>query len=337
MPSAALQRRNAHFNKRTSVPLISDNDVLWYTTIEVGNPPRPFTVDVDTGSADVFIPGNSCVHQCHGHHAFDPHTSSTSKPLDKDFTIEFADGTSAKGKLYQESVRLGGLEAKQQTVGLANFYSEGLGVEKFTPDGLMGLGFDTLSRFNATTFLDSLHAQGVIPQRVFGIHLSLSTQGQGELTIGGYNEARLRSKIVYTPVTDKQFWQVDVQLVSINGQHVARKQSMVVDTGSTMMNLDPTTAKRLYSHIEDSKTDGRHFFYPCDKKFKLTMAIGHTEFEISSETFSLGEMAPGSRFCVGGAVASVEENSAWIVGGVFLSSVYTIFDIEQKRIGFARI
>src|SRR5437764_913181 len=56
---------------------------LWYAEIEVGSPANTFTVDIDTGSSDLFLPGVQCGSSCDGHKRYDPAQSSTSKDLGK--------------------------------------------------------------------------------------------------------------------------------------------------------------------------------------------------------------------------------------------------------------
>lgn len=61
-------------------------DILYYAYLEFGTPPQKLSVDIDTGSADLWVASN-----CTGCNVdqFDPLASNTSQALNMDFTIEY--------------------------------------------------------------------------------------------------------------------------------------------------------------------------------------------------------------------------------------------------------
>jgi len=61
-------------------------DILYYGPTRYGTPPQTLTVDVDTGSADLWVPANCG--NCHGHQ-FDAAHSSTFHPSNQDFSITY--------------------------------------------------------------------------------------------------------------------------------------------------------------------------------------------------------------------------------------------------------
>jgi hypothetical protein len=61
-------------------------DILYYGPALFGTPPQTLTVDVDTGSADLWVPANCG--NCHGHQ-FDAAHSSTFRPSNQDFSITY--------------------------------------------------------------------------------------------------------------------------------------------------------------------------------------------------------------------------------------------------------
>lgn len=69
---------------------------------------RFLTVDFDTGSSDLFLPGVGCQESCGNHRRYDPSKSSTAVALDLSFTLAFGDGSTMGGEQYDDSVSIAG-------------------------------------------------------------------------------------------------------------------------------------------------------------------------------------------------------------------------------------
>jgi len=87
-----------------------------------------------------------------------------------------------------------------QTLGVASLYSYELSSENFGADGLMGMAFESISRFGADSVFQTLISQGAVPEPVFAFKLASSGS---ELRIGGVNSALYKDPFTYTPVTQQ--------------------------------------------------------------------------------------------------------------------------------------
>ena len=74
----------------------------------------------------------------------------------------------------------------------------GFSVIHAAADGLLGLAYQTLSRFQAPSVFQSLVAQRQVPEPVFGLYLTQSNDS--ELFIGGVNSEHYKGSITYVPV-----------------------------------------------------------------------------------------------------------------------------------------
>jgi len=206
-----------------SNPLTDYRGQGWWGTVSVGTPPVAFTIDFDTGSSDFIIPGPRCTN-CGSHTRYNPGASSTSVRLRKTFSVEFGDGSTASGSLFNDTVTIAGLTATSQTFGAAARFSPG-----FNPlvDGIMGMAFRSISEFNANPVFLNLAAQGQTTLPIFAMKL---TAGSSELTLGGLNSALYTGDVTWVPVTEQAHWQVNLDSVQVGGQVVVGSTPCIIDS-----------------------------------------------------------------------------------------------------------
>ena len=196
-------------------------------TISVGTPPVKYTVDFDTGSSDLFLPAKKCDSTCANHTPYDNTASSTSKALGKTFTLKYGDGSTVSGNQFTDTVSIAGLTATKQTLGAATKYSTGFESTNFPADGLMGMGFQSISEYNAPPLFQSLVAAGQTSEPVFAMKL---TKSDSELTVGGLNTAMYSGDITYVPVTKEGYWQVDYDSLNVGSKAVSSKTACIIDS-----------------------------------------------------------------------------------------------------------
>lgn len=93
----------------------------------------------------------------------------------------------------------------------------------------------------------------------------------------------------------------------------------------------------------------RFLAVPCSFNSNVTIQFGATKFSLRPETLNLGPVSENSPDCVGGISASDANGERyasscfcgsskiefWVLGDPLLQNTYTVFDFDQKRIGFA--
>ncbi|KAA1466106.1 acid protease [Dentipellis sp. KUC8613] len=318
-------------------PLTDDEGELWQGSISVGSPAKTFTVDFDTGSSDLFLPGTNCRVNCEGHTLYNPASSSASTNTRESFSLAFGDGSTVEGTVFTDTVTVAGLTATGQAVGEASQYSAGFSIDEFPPDGLLGMAFPQISVFGDNPFFQTLVAQGKVTSSEFGV--KLSTSGS-ELFLGGVDTSLFTGSFTQNPVTEVGFWQIDLQTVSANGRAAVTGLTSIVDTGTTLIVGDTANVARFYDAVpgaEDaSRTAGPGFFtFPCASVPEVSLTFGGTAFSVSPDTFNLGQLEAGSSQCVGGIMGG--DVDFWVAGDVFLQNVYTSFDVGNSRVGFAQL
>lgn len=118
-------------------------------------------------------------------------------------------------------------------MGAAANYSTGFSSAQFPADGLMGMGYKSLSDYGADPLFQSLVAQNKTTKPVFGF--KFAAEGS-ELFLGGTNTKLYTGDLAYTPVTHQGYWQVKMDSLTVNGKDVVSSAIAIIDTGTTLVN-----------------------------------------------------------------------------------------------------
>ncbi|KAF9225002.1 Asp-domain-containing protein [Gyrodon lividus] len=317
------------------------NPNIWFGTISIGTPPQLYTaVEFDTGSGHVFLicdlvlPGIDCDDSCNGHNHYNPQLSSSAVNLITFFSIGYENGDNAYGAQYTDNVTIVGLEATDQTLGVAWHYSYGLQSQRFAPDGMLGMAFQAISGYNQSPLFQTLVTQGQTDEPVFAFSLA---DPEPELYIGGANPNMYIGDFSWTPVIQRGYWEVRINNIVANGQVVVTNLAGIIDTGTYLIHGPTSDVANLYEAMGGTSVpNGNGFYtYPCDAVSSVSFTVGGTSFPIPSETFNVGTNPSDPYTCIGGIVAV--QSTSWIVGSMFLGHVYTAFDLANMRVGFATL
>ncbi|KAG0269038.1 hypothetical protein DFQ27_004970 [Actinomortierella ambigua] len=323
---------HAAFADTGSVPLTSHGGTAWYLSLSVGTPPNTFTALVSTGISDLILPGQDC-HNCDGHTLFDTGSSSTSQDLGLTFNT-----TSGSGNVFTDTISIGGITATEQAMGVATQYSKNMTRDQSPADGLLGLGFKSLDSFGQSPLMRTLIAQGQLSEPVFSLKL---VSGGSELFLGGKNGDLYTGEITYSQVTEENSWTVMLDSININKNPAIFNHKATIDSGSSLIILSPSDAKEFFNNIPGSRAssvagDG-YYAYPCNSTTVVSLTFGGKSFDIAPDKFNMGSEEKGSSFCIAGIVGKESGLQSIVVGSNFLTNVYTIFDIGNKRVGFASL
>uniref|UniRef100_A0A452FW97 Peptidase A1 domain-containing protein n=1 Tax=Capra hircus TaxID=9925 RepID=A0A452FW97_CAPHI len=164
-----LPQISFHGSNLTIHPLRNIRDTFYVGNITIGTPPQEFQVVFDTGSAVLWVPSVFCNSStCSTHVRFRHHQSSTFRPTNKTFWINYGAGR-MKGVVAHDTVRIGDLVSTDQPFGLsmAEYGFEG---RRF--DGILGLNYPKQSYSRPIPIFDKLKNQGAISEPVFAFYLS---------------------------------------------------------------------------------------------------------------------------------------------------------------------
>lgn len=369
--------------KEENVILRDLQNAQYYGTVKIGTPPQEMQVVFDTGSSDFWVPSAACHTKsmnCSTKKVFDSSASSSYKTVEKggktDFNIVYGSGA-VTGTFGVEKVTLGDdYTVDAQTFAMVDS-TDGLGqvYEKAKFDGILGLAFPSISRDpGVNTVIPNLKENGGMDKAMFSFYLG--DEADGELAIGGYNEARMEdpSQINWVDLAYPAYWLVTMDGVKFGDTVLTASQTGgIMDTGTSLIYGPP-------AQVEPIATKFGMQFVPqiglylvgCDTEFPdLEFTVGGQAYTIPGEQlmvkdesgqycfFTVAKMQFGATSDVDTLDEELEEKvvdemknlagapsgpipanligNTWLVGDTFLRTVYTIYDYDNKKMGFAKL
>ncbi|OLL24508.1 Gastricsin [Neolecta irregularis DAH-3] len=362
--SRAVNRRhylNSYKDKRkartaTTVELTDfyipeeNTDMEWYGHLSIGNPPQVFNVIFDTGSSDIWVPGENCTNYL-GKNGYK--FNSTAKSLGKYFECRYGSGT-VTGKLLSDTMVLGDLTVEQQNFLVVDFEQ----ADSMPPpmDGILGLAFQGLSQTNSLPIFENLVKSCSLTRNLFSLSLNRYTinKGVSKITFGAIESSDFTGDIswsVVIPEKISRYWKIKLDGMKINDRDAFFwKHDAIIDSGSTLIMTSPETLETLFWNTQDAKrseNSSDEFAYynvPCINFPRFEVVFAGRSWPLDSRDMNFGPEDFDPSKCIVGIIGAAfidkmrHSTPAWIFGGSLLKSVYAIFDMNDgiARIGFAQ-
>lgn len=155
-------------------------------------------------------------------------------------------------------------------------------------DGIMGLGFSSISSIGAPTFIENLFSQKVVSGPTFSMYLA--TNGS-ELYLGGTNETLYSGNITYVDLTSKTYWLTN-GTSSVGGKE-AYTGGMIIDSGTTLIVGEQRSVEAWWETVEGARRCSRrecgasgYYTFPCNSPPNVSFTFGGAEFPVSSDYFN---------------------------------------------------
>lgn len=330
------------------------NDIEYYGEVTVGTPGVTLKLDFDTGSSDLWfgkfitvctiafillirsaLASSLCTNCGSSQTKYNPNESSTYARDGRTWSISYGDGSSASGILGTDTVTLGGLTIKHQTIELAR--REASQFQSGPSDGLLGLGFDSITTVRGVkTPVDNLISQGLISNPVFGVYLGKENNGGGgEYIFGGYDSSKFKGSLTTIPVDNSNGWYgITVRGASIGGSRVSSSFDAILDTGTSLLVLPNDVASSVAEAYGASDNYDGTFSISCDtSSFEpLVFTIGSSTFEVPADSLVYEQ---DGYSCIAGF--GYGDYDFAIFGDVFLKNNYVVFNPEAPHVQIAPI
>jgi saccharopepsin len=198
---------------------------------------------MDTGSSNLWVPSSECSSiACYLHQKYDHESSSTYKKNSSTFEIRYGSGD-VSGYMSRDLVTIGDMQLKN--ILFAEVTNEpGLAFAFGRFDGILGLGYETISVNQVEPPFYAMISQGVIDEPVFAFYLG-DTEDESEAVFGGIDTKHYTGKITNIPVRRKAYWEVTLDSITFGTDTADMDMGAILDTGTSLLAMPSTIAELL--------------------------------------------------------------------------------------------
>ncbi|KAH9893314.1 aspartic peptidase A1 [Cubamyces lactineus] len=322
------------------------NQLVTYTAfVNIGTPPTPYNLIVDTGSANTWVGANQAYV-----------TTSSSRDTGNDVAIDYGYGESMSGVEVTDTLELSpGLVVNGQSIGVSALSSD------FAPyDGVLGLGPVDLSIGSLTpdssaqvaTVTQNLYSQGAIAAEVVSMSFEPSTEStSGELTFGGVDPTKFTGQMSYAEITDyfpaSRYFGVNQAVTYTRSETLLSYNPGVFDVGTTLVLLATDAFEKYMNMVGGVFDEGTGLYRITPAQYANLQSMFFTINELVCEFTANAQIWP--RYLngmIGGSseyVYLIVADIGWpsgsgmdiINGMMFMERFYAVFDTGNNRVGVA--
>ncbi|KHN97694.1 Peptidase A1 [Metarhizium album ARSEF 1941] len=340
----------------------------YFVAVKIGTPGQELSLQLDTGSSDVWVPSNKapvCVDKTQGgcpFGSFDPDRSRTFDVLFANgFDVSYQDNSSSIGDYFTDKLEISSKSVVDFTMGLGRRTDISFGV--------IGVGYagDEASTETADTIYPNLpiamQEAGIINSAAYSLWLNDLEASTGSILFGGVDTEKYVGNLTRLPIQpeNRQFTHFIVSLYSLeatssSGNDVLTSRELpmkvVLDSGTTLSYLPPDIAAQVWSEVGATydEISFQTAIIPCS----YANHVGNFSFVFSGPdgprinvamdelvlplttgkppTFSSGPHS-GQAICEFGIQKSSE--TPWLLGDTFLRSAYVVYDLINNEVGIA--
>lgn len=246
---------------------------------------------LDTGSSNLWVPGSECGSiACYLHQKYDASASSSYKKNGSEFAIQYGSGA-VSGYISEDTMLIGDLKVKKQLFGEAT-NEPGLAFAFGRFDGILGLGYDTISVNKIPPPFYNMVNQDLLDEPVFAFYLGDTSKGQDSVaTFGGVDKSHYEGKMIKLPIRRKAYWEVNLDSITF-GDQVADLDNTgaILDTGTSLIAMPTDFAELLNKQIGAKKGFNGQYTVECNKRDSLpdmTFTLSGYNFSITAYDYIL--------------------------------------------------
>ncbi|KAI2622373.1 acid protease [Hypoxylon sp. NC1633] len=346
----------------------------YFASCQIGTPGQNLTLQLDTGSSDIWVPSSSASvcqssSQAGGctFGSFDETASDSFSVVGKsDFDISYVDGSHSRGDYIADTFEIGGAKLSNMTMGL--------GLSTDIPYGLIGVGYALNeaivgSTQSASSSYDNLpvlmQKEGLISTNAYSLWLNDLDASTGSILFGGIDTEKYKGDLtrinIYKDTQSEAFTSFLVALTSLQASSSSGTDQLsskefpvpvVLDSGTTFSYVPTDIAEQVWKEVGAiySSQVGVALL-PC----KMETSAGHFAFgfggpggpviNITMDELVLPLTSDGSSTPFKSGPYSGQDacqfgiqnfsSPTYLLGDTFMRSAYVVYDLVNNEIGIA--
>lgn len=343
--SSVIQNTDGDVSKGESESIKDYANAQYYGAISIGSPPQTFQVVFDTGSSNLWVPKVGCTH-CGNPFLgkktkYDHDNSVTYHEDGADFNIMYGSGSVA-GFFSVDDVTLADdlVVSQQRFAEIQDAGGLGLAYLLGKFDGILGLGFTSISIDNTITVFENAMKQNVVEQPIFAFYLG--DNAPGELTFGGYDSSKFEGELVTVPLESATYWEIALDSISAGSYSSTPNEdgsvtTGIVDSGTSLLVGPKRHVAKLAAAVGAKGNFMGQYTIDCatiDSMPDIVFTIAGKEYALPGKTAVL--QAQGSCIFAVMGMDFPAPGPQWILGDVFMRQYYTVFNYLDKTVSFAK-
>ncbi|CAD8209645.1 unnamed protein product [Paramecium pentaurelia] len=328
-----------HYNKHLRNDLLINNfkNMQYTGIIKIGE--QDLELLFDTGSSIFWVFSNTCPSQSK-RSSFDCQSSSNCLMTQEQYNVQYGQGEIGGNKAFDQLQISNNMTIKNFQFLIVNSQSN---IDNLRADGICGLGLQEQFGFNS--LINMLYDQHLIEKRVFTFFLnSIPEQinNSSVLFLGGYDTRYMSSDVQYVKLDKSDSWSVKLNNIQMNNKVLINDVSALIDTGTSLIVIPTHQFTQLLSNLRDQY---KQFCQYSQYQIKCSCPDGDfshfPDFEFNLEGDLKLILSPNDYIYMDVSVCVLaftkSSNNYWILGDTFIRKHITIFDIDNKQIGFAKL
>ena len=293
---------------------------------------------------------------------YNPKSSRTAKDAQKVQHVSYGDGDAVEADLYSDNVSIETLIANDQQIGAVRSMKLSETAKQGKSNGLIGLGFTS----EDVGLVQTLQRQGAIryasitlvgprnnPEKAKEIDAKDIMEPRGYLIIGSVDQKYYTGEIAWCPLISNidsavpNRWIIKLDAIILNGIKIFENQYALIDTGTSYILTSSVSFTKFRKAVGKGArpTVDYMFGYLKDSIKTVTFVLGGRPIDLHPNDISLGDLKPDREGVVRtlSSICTLPQdkwgfpNNLWILGGIFIDNIVTIFDYANKKIGIADI
>jgi len=275
---------------------------------------------------------------CRTHDKYNASQSSTYEEDGTTFVLRYGTGQ-LRGYNSIDTIKMGGdLVIPNQTFGEA-VAEPGITFVAAKFDGILGLGYQTISVNNVLPPFQNAWNQGLVDNNLFAFYLNRDPNGDvgGIIDFGEADPAYyVADTLIYHPVTKQGYWQITMDGLSIddvdNTHACDGGCQVIVDSGTSLITGPTEETDKINEAIGAIKFIAGEWLVRCkeiDIMPDITFVLSGKAYTLTANQYVLQIEQDGVTECISafmGMDIPPPSGPLWILGDAFMGPYYTIFD-----------